>query len=160
MKKNINDQKHDLLEFLTKSLLDSYGSGKEKEAKSFEEIMKYLDVDKRKVWEIASELLRNDELAYYKVSFEGFIATDIGLNAFLTEKYPERRKNKCRDNVRFYLSIFIPVASLIIAFLALLYDVNLIEKSLENRIEKNEIEILELKNELGEQKQNKLKNVK
>lgn len=129
--------KHKLLLLLTEPLLDYYESEKRFTGKSFEYMESVLNINRRKLWEIASELLDNKEIAYYNMDFDGFIGQDKGLSSCSSKKYFYRYKERVRDDIKFYVGIFIPVLSLLIALFTIMSKL----KDSNDRIDKFEKKI-------------------
>jgi len=129
--------KHKLLQILTDPLLDYYESEKRFTGKSFQDIESALNIKRRKLWEVASELLDNKEIAYYNVDFDGFIGQDKGLSSCSSKKYFYRNKERIRESIKFYVGIFIPVISLLIALLTIMSKL----KDNNDRIDKFEKKI-------------------
>lgn|GEM_PF-2863471 len=146
--------KHKLLLVLTEPLLDYYESEKTFTGKSFEYIESALNLKRRKLWEVASELLDNKEIAYYNVDFEGFIGQDKGLSSCSSKKYFYRNKERVRENIKFYVGIFIPVISLLIALFTIMSKlkdsndrIDKFEKKIDmiQTVQKNKLKILIVK---------------
>ncbi|HTO17476.1 MAG TPA: hypothetical protein VLZ83_17050 [Edaphocola sp.] len=141
----MSDKKqHEILGYLTEPILEHYGTDSTIVARSFDEIGKQFNLNKRQVWEQASELLLNKEIVFYNVNFKGFMGTDKGIVSFTTKKYLSRKRNNNRESIKFYLGVFIPVVSLLIALFTVLNKIDNIDMKSKNSIEKLEKKINEL----------------
>ncbi len=112
---------------------------------SFKEIDSFLKVNTEQRELIISELDKNNEIDFYEFKERGCFIDKNGLSALAEKKYINRNQDIYLNWLRNFVQLFIPVASLIIAYVALSMNIaknkkenNAEIKSLENRIEKLE----------------------
>lgn len=117
------------------------------------QIQSFLKINNKERELILSELEKMDEIVPYGYAEKGyFIEPTKGLSAVTEKKYVKRNNDIILNWLRNFAQIFIPIASLIIAYLALSMNIaknkkeyNEEIKSLENRIEQLENPINETK---------------
>jgi hypothetical protein len=89
---------------------------------------------------ILSELEKSGEIVYYNLMEKGcFIEPINGLSAFAEKKYLRKNNDIIINFLKNFVQIFIPIASMIIAYLALTIKLDVIEKSY--KIKNIELEI-------------------
>lgn len=104
------------------------------------EIDTLLKIDKNTRELILSELEKADEIVFYNLGEKGcFIEPKNGLSALTSKKYIKQNQDIILTWSRNFVQIFIPVASLLIAFIAL--SLNISKTKIENSEEINKLEL-------------------
>ena len=147
---NLNRKRHFLLKKLSEKFLeqaDNNGSNLTADilGLSFEQIDSLLNVKIKERELIISELDINKEIAFYEFKERGCFIDKNGFSALAEKKYINRNQDIYLKWLRNFVQLFIPVASLIIAYVALSMNIaknkkenNEEIKNLENRIEQIE----------------------
>lgn len=94
-------------------------------------------------------MIQNNEIAFYHIKFKGFIGTDIGIVSYTSKKYLERKKNNRRESIKFYLGVFIPLVSLLIALFSILNKFDRIDTETKAKIQKLEKRLFEMEKTTG-----------
>ncbi|GAA4276000.1 hypothetical protein [Aquimarina mytili] len=90
---------------------------------------------------ISSELYQNKEIGYYDYDFKGLYIEEKGVASYSNKKYYSLFINWITDSIKLGVQIFIPVLSLLIAYMAL-------SLKLKNTNIENERRIIHLENKL------------
>lgn len=111
---------------------------------SFEIIFKELNCNEDKLQIITSELYTSDEIGYHNAhNINGLFATDKGLSAFSNRKYIKIYWDNFFNTAKNIVQVFIPVFSLIIAYVALTTKSDNLQKQYEKELQ--EVKFLLLK---------------
>lgn len=153
----LNHKRHFLLKKLSEKFLEQDDNKSQNLTAdliglSFKEIDSLLNVNLEQRELIISELEKNKEIDFYEFKERGCFIDKNGFSALAEKKYINRNHDIYLNWLRNFVQLFIPVASLIIAYVALSMNIaknkkeNSEEiKSLENRIEQLENPINETK---------------
>mgnify|MGYP000892693112 FL=1 len=113
---------------------------------TFEDIYKDLNCTEKDLYIITSELYISDEIGYHDANnIVGLYVKEKGVSAFSNRKYINILYDKLINILKNIVQIFIPILSLIIAYVALTTKTNNLKKLYEK-------ELQEVKKELKEQK--------
>ena len=151
MRYNLN--KHKILKALSEKLASGMGTdGKAKSdiSVSKKEIINLIGKDKKLYALIISELRAYNEIVYLEPSDSFVIETNNGLTSFSDKKYLKKNRNIILGYSKNFTQIFIPVASLVVAVLALWTKIQS-----ENNIYNDSRKEIELRLERLEKLQNK-----
>jgi len=87
----------------------------------FETILQSMKIDRKYLDFICGELYENKEIGYFDngINPKGLHATSLGVSSYSLEKYKKRYKQENKENIKYYVQVFIPAASLIIAILSI-----------------------------------------
>ncbi|MRI01642.1 hypothetical protein GH721_13945 [Kriegella sp. EG-1] len=143
-----NLTKHKILKALANKLtagMDENGRavGDIKVSKS--DIISLVGKNKRLYAVIISELRANNEVKYLEASDSYIIETVDGLNSFSNKKYLNKNWDIILSYLKNFAQIFIPIASLIVAILALWLKLNTQDTTHKKEIKKIEsrLEVIE-----------------
>lgn len=148
----LNKTRHYILKNLSKKFINNNDNPR-KEANvvglSFSEIDLLLKKNKNFRDLVLSELYKSNEIVFYDLKEKGcFIEPHNGLSAFAERKYLKKNEDILIKWLKNFVQIFIPIASLIVAYLALTIKLNNIEKSNTKEIKDIEIKINELEKKI------------
>lgn len=112
---------------------------------SFKEVRTLLGVSKQQVELVISELEKNNEIGFYEFKERGCFIITNGIAALAEKKYKRKNQDIYLNWLRNFVQLFIPVISLIIAYVALTTSITKNQKEQNIEIEKLEqrIESLE-----------------
>lgn len=151
----MNKKRHELLKLLSTRLIDIQ-LGKLKEngiGVSYEDICKFLNCDRQKLYEISNLLYDEKEVDYHDTyNIEGMYATSKGITAYTDKKYLRLNNTRVKNNIKDIVSIVIPILSLMVALFTIWYKVDSINS-------KNEKELKEIKEKL-EIQERKINNIR
>jgi hypothetical protein len=143
---NLNKKRHKLLELLSKHR----NNVELKKAKynalgvSFDEIYKELYCNEDELQILTAELYTSDEIDYHNAhNIVGLFAKDKGLTAFSNRKYIKICWDNFFNTSKNIVQVFIPVFSLIIAYVALTTKSDNLQKQYEKELQ--EVRLLLLK---------------
>ena len=144
---NKNLQRHKLLEILSLQYINSDIDPDLNIHVSCKEIYSKLKISEFDLYMIIKELTSNEEIDYYFWNDEdkkGLYAKPNGVTAFTNNKYVRLRNKQLKENIKDIVQIFIPVISLIIAFIALTikFNNNKVENDQQFQLIKNDIKDL------------------
>jgi len=149
-----NRIRHSLLKKLSEKLLreiDNPSDQADVIGMSYEEIDLFLKNKKGERALILSELEKSDEIVYFNLTTKGcFIEPKNGLSALTEKKYLKRNNAIILNWLRNFVQIFIPIASLLIALLALSINIEKNKKANNKKIEKLELRIEQLEKSSSE----------
>jgi hypothetical protein len=116
-----NIKRHKTLKLLAeKRILGEIGELKEPLGVKYEDIYKYIKCNKKEAVLIFSKLFRDEEVAFHNAyDIVGLSMTKEGLSSYSSKKYIQENKTILTNYLKNFVQIFIPIASLTIAFLAL-----------------------------------------
>ena len=152
---NLELKRHKLLGILSKQRNDLELEKAEYNALgvAFEKIYTELNCNEDELKLITSELYTADEIGYHDAyNIVGIFAKDNGLSAFANKKYSRIYWKRVSDLTKNAVQIIIPILSLLIAFIALTIKIESLNKSTDDKIEKLEKQVIELKTELDKTK--------
>ncbi|MDK2773326.1 MAG: hypothetical protein KYX68_14065 [Flavobacterium sp.] len=135
---NLYKKRHKLLELLSKHRNNVELNKAKYNALgvSFEEIYKELKCNDDELHVITSELYTSDEIGYHDAyNIIGLFAKDKGLSAFSNRKYIKLWWDNLFNISKNIVQIFIPILSLIIAYVALTTKSNQIQKKSEKELQ-------------------------
>ncbi|WP_396636736.1 hypothetical protein [Maribacter sp. R77961] len=144
-----NLSRHLLLKKLSEKYIahkDDNGDGADRIGLKLQEIDEILGTRKGDRDLIISELGNSKEIHAFDINGKGFFITPSeGLSALSEKKYLNRNKEIIRSWLKDFVQIFVPIASLTIAILALWIRMGTLNKEHVNDIEKlnSRLEILE-----------------
>jgi len=142
---HFNITRHSLLKKFSKKFLDNQdikSGDADIVGLTLNEIDEFLQHKKDKRDLILSELYKSEEIVSFNLDEKGyFIEPYKGLSAIAEKKYLRKNHKIILDWLRNFVQIFIPVASLLIAFIAL--SINLKERENETKILRNKLNIIE-----------------
>ena len=140
----LNRTRHFVLKKLSQKFIDNNENENNKAdvvGLSFNEIDALLKVTKKKRELILSELDRCNEIVFYELEQKGFfIEPKIGLSALSEKKYLRKNEDIIIKWLKNIVQIFIPIASLLIAYLALTIKINS-----NNNLNSKQMKIIEMK---------------
>lgn len=116
-----NIKRHKTLELLSaKRILGESGQLNEPLGVKYEDIYSYLNCNEKEGVLIFSRLFLEKEIAYHNAyGVKGLCLTKEGLTAFSNKKYIHENYSIVTNFLKNIVQIFIPLASLVIAYLAL-----------------------------------------
>ena len=135
---NLYKKRHKLLELLSKHRNNVELNKAKYNALgvSFEEIYKELKCNDDELHVITSELYTSDEIGYHDAyNIIGLFAKDKGLSAFSNRKYIKLWWDNLFNISKNIVQIFIPILSLIIAYVALTSKSNQFQKKSEKELQ-------------------------
>jgi len=141
-RKNLDYQKltHQTLGFLIENRIEAEVYHKNRKvnlAIKKKELVKKLNISKEELFVITSKLKHNLEIDTYDVEFFGYFAKPIAVNSYISKKYLNEKINKKRENIKYYVNIFSPILTAIIALLSISLNIsqwqyNKLQKTLKN----------------------------
>ena len=125
---------------------------------SYAEIDLLLKRNKKTRELVLSELEKSEEIVFYNLKEKGcFIEPKNGISAFTEKKYLRRNEDIIINWLKNIVQIFIPIASLIIAYLALTLKINTFQKSNSKEVEKLEMKIKSLEKKTTEKERKNIR---
>jgi len=149
----LNRTRHFLLKKLSEKFIDNNENPSEQAdvvGLSFSEIDSLLKNDKKIRELVLYELEKSEEIVFYNLKEKGyFIEPTNGLSAFAEKKYLRKNDEIIISWLKNFVQIFIPIASLIIAYLALTLKINSFQKANSKEIKNMELKINELEKKVN-----------
>ncbi|WP_031428536.1 hypothetical protein [Flavimarina sp. Hel_I_48] len=147
-----NKTRHLILEKLYKKYLDSITNSENKTkvtikeaGLTLKEINNLIKEDSFKRELILSELYKWNEIIFSETAGKGcFIEENSGISAYSNKKYLKKNEDIILNWLKNFVQIFIPLASLLIAILALSINFSKINAKNKEKIEKLEMRIKHL----------------
>lgn len=149
----LNRTRHFLLKKLSEKFIDNSENPSDQAdvvGLSYSEIDLLLKNNKKNRELVLSELEKSEEIVFYNLKEKGcFIEPKNGLSAFADKKYLRKNNEIIINWLKNFVQIFIPVASLIIAYLALTLKINSFQKTNSKEIKNMELKINELEKKVN-----------
>ena len=147
---NTNIYRHKILKHLSKKLLTggSRDINDDLVYFSYSEIRDILNYKKNDLRLIITELIENKEISYhFGAKGKGLICNNLGLISYSNKKYLKIYRTEIITLIKDCVQIFIPVMSLLIAYIALTIKFGDIDKTTKERIEsmQHKIDTLDIK---------------
>ena len=150
----LNQKRHFLLKKLSEKFLeqaDNYSPNLKADllGLSYKQIDSLLNVTLHERELIISELDKNKEIGFYQFQERGCFIDKNGLSALAEKKYINRNHDIYLNWLRNFVQLFIPVASLIIAYIALSTNSTKNKKENNEAIQSLEYRIEQLENSIN-----------
>lgn len=150
----LNRTRHYLLKKLSEKFIENRENPSDQADSvglSYAEIDLLLKSNKKNRELVLSELEKCDEIVYYNLKEKGcFIEPKNGLSALTEKKYLRKNEEIIINWTKNIVQIFIPIASLIIAYLALTLKINTFQKTNTKEIEQIEQKLIKLEKKIND----------